>query len=184
MCMGRRKPCCNHWNSFTHVSTSCERRAWPMPWLAFRDSIQAMPSGAPTFPLEWGWSLSAPWCFKLGGNTEAIAIHLWEVHYQMAIVYDICQMFAGMSTQNVLNHQVRCKAKHNEEHVEYKGHKKAQKSHKNKNSKSQGQKGVFESLRSDATKKSCWAEFHSMPFLLPTSQPNEGILILSLNHSE
>ena len=33
-------------------------------------------------------------CLKLEGNTETIAIHLWEVHYRMAIVYNI----AGHST--------------------------------------------------------------------------------------
>ena len=38
-----------------------------------------------------------PWCLKLGGNTEAIAINLWEVHYRMAIMCNIYQAFAGMS---------------------------------------------------------------------------------------
>ena len=38
-----------------------------------------------------------PWCFKLGGNTETIATHLQEVHYILAIVCDICNVFASMS---------------------------------------------------------------------------------------
>ena len=125
-----------------------------------------------------------PWCFKLGGNMETITIHLWEVHYWMVIVCNICQMFAGMSTQNILDHQVRCKAKCNEEHAEHKGHEKAQKSHKKKKSKSQGQKGASESLGSETAKKSHWVEVCSMPSLSPTSQSNEQMFILSLNHSE
>ena len=30
-----------------------------------------------------------PWCFKLGRNTETIAIHFREVHYHLAIVCDL-----------------------------------------------------------------------------------------------
>ena len=37
-----------------------------------------------------------PWCFKLGGNTDTIATHLWEVHYRLAIVCDVCKVFASM----------------------------------------------------------------------------------------
>ena len=81
------------------------------------------------------------WCFKLGGNTETIAIHLWEVHYQMAIVCDICWTFAGMSAQNIVNHWVRCKAKCDEECVECKGHGKAHESHKKKKSQVTRAKG-------------------------------------------
>ena len=54
MYMGRRKPWCNCWNSFMHISTSCTRRGMTMPWSAPRDSIQVMPSGTPTSPLAWG----------------------------------------------------------------------------------------------------------------------------------
>ena len=45
-----------------------------------------------------------PWCLKLGGNTKTIAIHLWEVHYRMAVMCNICQAFAGMSAQSILDH--------------------------------------------------------------------------------
>ena len=33
-----------------------------------------------------GMKSFCPWCYKFRGNTETIAIHFWEVYYQMAIV--------------------------------------------------------------------------------------------------
>ena len=89
----------------------------------------------PIIPSGMGLKSFCPWHFKLCGNTEAIFIHLWEVHYQMAIVCDICQMFASMSAQNVLNHQAKYKAKCNKECTECKGHEKAKKCHKERKSK-------------------------------------------------
>ena len=68
-----------------------------------------------------------PWCFKLGRNTETI-VYLWEVHYRMAIMCDICLAFAGMTTQSVLDHCSGCKMKD----MECEGHEKAQKFHKKK----------------------------------------------------
>ena len=59
-----------------------------------------------------------PWCFKLGGNTETIATHLREVHYQLAINCDLCKSFANMSVQSVLEHHSGCKAKHAKECAE------------------------------------------------------------------
>ena len=50
-----------------------------------------------------------PWCFKLGRNTETIAVHLREVHYGLAIVCDFCQSFASMLVQVVLKHYSGCK---------------------------------------------------------------------------
>ena len=50
-----------------------------------------------------------PWCFKLGGNTETIAIHLREVWYHLAIVCAICQSFASMSAEVVLEHHSQFK---------------------------------------------------------------------------
>ena len=52
-----------------------------------------------------------PWCFKLGGNTETIAIQLREVHFSLAIACDICQLFTSMSVQVVLEHQSGCGTK-------------------------------------------------------------------------
>ena len=44
--------------------------------------------------VHWvGLKLFCPWCFKLGGNTKTIAIHLTEIHYLLAIACDICQLF-------------------------------------------------------------------------------------------
>ena len=51
----------------------------------------------------------SPWYFKLGGNTETIAIHLREVHYHLAIACDLCQSFASMLAQVVLEHHSGCK---------------------------------------------------------------------------
>ena len=48
---------------------------------------------------------------KLGGNTETIATHLREVNYRMARVHDICQSFASMLAQVVLEHQSGCRTK-------------------------------------------------------------------------
>ena len=58
-----------------------------------------------------GLNSFCPWCFKLGGNTETIAIHLREVHYQLAITCDICKSFASMLVQIILEHHSTCKAK-------------------------------------------------------------------------
>ena len=40
--------------------------------------------------VRMGLKLFCPWCFKLGGNTETMTTHLREVHYRLAIAYDIC----------------------------------------------------------------------------------------------
>ena len=74
--------------------------------------------------------------FKDGSNTETIAIHLREVHYRMAIVCDICQVFSGMNAQVILEHHSGCKTKCDKEHAEQEGQEKEKKSHKKK-SKSQ-----------------------------------------------
>ena len=58
-----------------------------------------------------------PWCLKLGGNAETSAIHLWEVHYRMTIMYNICWPFASMSAQSILDHFSGCKVKCDKEHV-------------------------------------------------------------------
>ena len=50
-----------------------------------------------------------PWYFKLGGNTETIAVQLREVHYHLAIVCDLSQSFASMSAQAILQHGSGCK---------------------------------------------------------------------------
>ena len=103
-------------------------------------SLQGLYSGdafrCPNIPSGMGLKSFCPWCFKLGGNIETITIHLPEVHYWMAIVCDICQKFAGLSTQNVHTNQAWCKAKCWKEHAEHKGYKKSQKPHKKKKSKS------------------------------------------------
>ena len=52
-----------------------------------------------------------PWCFKFRGNTETIATHLREVHYRLAIACDVCQSFASMSVQVVLEHWSKYSAK-------------------------------------------------------------------------
>ena len=51
-------------------------------------------SDAPKYPhISAGMGLKSfsPWCLKLGANTETITIHLFKVHYGMAVVCDICQ---------------------------------------------------------------------------------------------
>ena len=52
-----------------------------------------------------------PWCFKFRGNTKTIATHLREVHYRLAIACHVCQAFASMSVQVVLEDQPRCRMK-------------------------------------------------------------------------
>ena len=56
----------------------------------------------PSISAGMGLKSFCPWCFKLGGNMETITIHLCEVHYQMAIVCDICQAFASMTAKKHL----------------------------------------------------------------------------------
>ena len=109
----------------------------------------------PNISTGMGLMSSYPWCFNLDRNAETIVIHLREVHYRMVIMCNICWAFASMTAQSILDHHLGCKAKHNKEHMECEGHEKAQRSHKKKKSKSQGQKGMSESLGSDAAKKSC-----------------------------
>ena len=64
-----------------------------------------------------------PWCFKLGGNTEMIATHPREVHYQLAITFTLLKSFTSMSVQSILEHCLCCKAKHMKECAEQEGHK-------------------------------------------------------------
>ena len=90
------------------------------------------------------------WFLKLGRNTKTIAIHLWEVHYRMAIMCNICWAFAGMSTQSILDHQSGYKAKYDKECVECGGPMKAPKRKK----KSLRQKEASQLHGPDAVKKS------------------------------
>ena len=102
----------------------------------------------PNVSTSVGLKLFCPWYLKLGGNTETIAIHLWEVHYMMAIACDKCQAFCSMSTQSILDHHWGWKAKHDKEHVKCEGPTKAR-----NRKKSQGQKDVSQSHGPDAAKK-------------------------------
>ena len=56
-----------------------------------------------------GLKLFCAWCLKLGRNTEAIAIHLREVHNCLTITCDIFQLFTSMSVQVILEHHSGCK---------------------------------------------------------------------------
>ena len=58
-----------------------------------------------------GLKIILPLVVQMGGNTETIATHLMEVHYQLAIAWDLCKLFTSMSAQNILEHCSRCKAK-------------------------------------------------------------------------
>ena len=40
----------------------------------------------------------------------------------MVIVCNICQVFVSMNAQNVLDHWVKCKVRHNIEHMEHEAH--------------------------------------------------------------
>ena len=90
MCMGRWKPWCNHWNSFTYISTSSTRRAQPMPWLASRDFIWVMPSGIPTYHPACGWSISAL------GNSSSMGIlkQLPSTSGKYITRWQLCVIFA------------------------------------------------------------------------------------------
>ena len=80
-----------------------------------------------------------PWCLQLGGRTKTIAIHLKEVHYRMAMVCNICRLFASITTQSILDHHSGYKAKYDKECTKCEKPEKVKNSHKKK-SKSQGQK--------------------------------------------
>ena len=58
---------------------------------------------------------------QVGGNTEMIATHLREVHYQLAIICDLCKSFTSMSAQSFLEHHSGCKAKCTKECTEQEG---------------------------------------------------------------
>ena len=70
-----------------------------------------------------------PWCFKFGGNPEMIATHLREVHYRLAITCDLCKSFASMSTQSVLDHQLRVQGPSVLKNAQNKKDKRRQQSH-------------------------------------------------------
>ena len=70
-----------------------------------------------------------PWCLKLGGNTEMIAIHLRELYYRMVIVCNICQSFTSMNAQSILDHHSGYKAKYDKECTKQEDQEKAKKSH-------------------------------------------------------
>ena len=108
----------------------------------------------PNVSASLGLKSFCPWCLKLGGNTKTIAIHLWEVHYRMTIMCDICQAFSSMSTQSILDHHLGCKAKCDKEHAGHEGPTKAPKKMK----MSWGQNEASQLHGPDATKKSWWAE--------------------------
>ena len=57
-----------------------------------------------------------PWCFRFWGNMQTISIHLREVHYWLAIVCNICRLFASISVQVILEHRANCKVKCATEH--------------------------------------------------------------------
>ena len=63
-------------------------KVWPMPWLACRDSDDAF--RCTNISTRMGLKSFFPWCVKLGWNIETIAINLWEVHYRMAIMCELC----------------------------------------------------------------------------------------------
>ena len=107
---------CSHSSNSMLAITSYMRRAWPTPWWACRASTWAMLLSALASLLK----LFCPWCLKLGGKMEMITIHLCEVHYQMAIACDICEVFASMTVQNIQDHQSECKKRCDKEHM---GHK-------------------------------------------------------------
>ena len=52
----------------------------------------------PNVSASMGLKSFCPWSLKLGGNTITIAIHLWDVHYRMTILCDICWVLTSMST--------------------------------------------------------------------------------------
>ena len=103
----------------------------------------------PNVSASVGLKSFCPWCLKLGGNTKTIAIHLWEVHYRMAIMCNICWAFAGMSAQSILDHCSGCKAIHDKECVEHEGPMKAP-----KKKKFCAQKETSQSHGPDTAKKS------------------------------
>ena len=86
-----------------------------------------------------GLKLFCPWCFKLGGNTEMIAILLCEVYYCMAIVCDICWVFASMTVQNIQDHPSVCKGKCDKECAECEAHEAHRKAQKSQDSKKESQ---------------------------------------------
>ena len=104
----------------------------------------------PNVSASMGLKSFFPWCLKLGGNTETIAVHLWEVHYRMAIMCHICRAFASRSAQSILDHSSGCKAKCDKECEECEGPTKAPKRKK----KPQGQKEASHSHGPHAAKKS------------------------------
>ena len=95
------------WNSSTPISTDVMRRGQPA-----MVGLQGLHSSDTFWHLNvWagvGLKLFCLWCFKFVRNTETTATLLREVHYKLAIACDICQSFANMSVQVVLEHRSKC----------------------------------------------------------------------------
>ena len=73
---------------------------------------------------QHGATVILPLVSKAWGNTKTVTIHLREVHYRMAIMCNICRLFASMNVQIILDHHPGCKAKCDKENAEPEGHEK------------------------------------------------------------
>ena len=71
---------------------------------------------------QHGAEVILPPVSKAGRNTKMIAIHLREVQFRMAIMFDIKRLFTGMDGQSSLDQHSGCNAKCDKECTEHEGH--------------------------------------------------------------
>ena len=110
---------------------------WPMVGLQRIHTSDAF--GCSNISANMGLKSFCPWCLKLVGTLKQLSSILREVHYRMAIVCEVCQSFASMNTQHILDHHSGCKAKCDRDCMEQERQEKMKKLHKKK-SKSQERK--------------------------------------------
>ena len=75
----------------------------------------------PNVSASVGLKSFCPWCWKLGGTPKWSLSILKRWHYRMVIVCNICQLFASMNAQSVLDHHSGCTTKHDKECMEQGG---------------------------------------------------------------
>ena len=128
----------------------------------------------PNVSTSVGLKSFCPWCLKLGRNTETIAICLWQVHYMMVIMCDICWVFACMSAQSILDHHLGCKTKHDKECAEHEGPITAPK-----------KRGLWNKRKHPSHMVQMLLSSHmeqNVALHLPSSQAGEHKLVHSLDH--
>ena len=106
--VAQQRPRSCPWNSSMPTSTAFTRRRQPGQWWVSKAYTLAMPSSIQMNWQVWALSHSAYGVLNFEGHQDN---HYREMHYRLAIACDVCQVFASMFMQVVLEHQSWCRMK-------------------------------------------------------------------------